>query len=185
MSTPLRRHDCPFGMPERHAEMPNRLARCITITTRRPAATARWPSPLSPPSMSVASCTRPADTSSGGPAATLKPSARAGSSAFAVRRTAAENDLHAARTPVPRDGEIIFQRPVFLRRAGERLDEQRWSGEIQFVAPEKNSRAAASASSGRANSLLISPIFSAALLQQATGSNPPDELVRCALRPRV
>ena len=94
---------------------------------------ARCNMPVSPPSTSADNCISPPVTSSGTPASTGKCSARAGSSAAVSRRSAAKNNLHPARPPVPGHGEVIVQRPVFVRRTRERLKEQSRPGNVQMV----------------------------------------------------
>ena len=50
-----------------------------------------------------------------------------------IGRPAAEQDLPAACLPMPRQGQKIFQRPVFGWRARERLEEQRRPGYLQAI----------------------------------------------------
>ena len=160
---------------------PNRLP-VITITTRWPTATARCPSPVSPPSMNVDSFARPSGNQqrlTGGNTEAF------GAGRFqrdAVGRAAAEENLPAAHTPVPRDGKIIFQRPVFLRRTGERLDEEGWPGNLQFL-PGKKIAGGGQCILRQDEFIVDLTDFQAALLQERKVPVRRDECVRCGALP--
>jgi len=55
-------------------------------------------------------------------------------------RTAAEENLQPAFPPIPCDGDVPVERPVFPGRAGERLNKKRWTIERQFVSGQETAR---------------------------------------------
>ena len=84
-----------------------------------------------------------------------------------VSRSAAQNDLHPGSLPVSRDGEIIFQRPVFMRATGERLEVKCWLCRIEPVIGKPCARLIERRF--RQNKFIADgPWFQTAFLQQAT-----------------
>ena len=139
--------------------------RLTSMSTRLPRATARCRNPVSPPIIKVESFISPPGDEQrdarGHREARLPDRFQRGP----FRGAATEQDLQSALLPVPGQGELPVERPVFMRRTGERLEKKRGPGGIEMM-PGKKPLRLIQGTVGQDEFIENFPRAQAALLQQ-------------------